>query len=512
VATAAAVLAPPRGHTTSEPLAQLSTVLPLPRHPGTIAILSLAEGRSDESPDGQQYATAAIVDGLGWELSRGLARTPGIRVTDRASVRILADAGADVKGLGRRLGVTTVLEWNLRRRDSLIDVDARLVRTSDGRDLWSHVYERSVGKVGAIPEEIRRSVAGVLGLGRADSAMARRGVTNDLVAYDLFLRGVFASSKYTPAGQEEAVGLFRQAIARDSGFALAYACLAYAEMKTWSGAPADGWRRAKPLVAKALELDSTLAFAHRMAGWNAMWQERDWPAAERHFGRALALDSSDVWTYHQYAAFLAATGRMEEGLAVIRRATTLDPISSFTATEVGFHLYLNRRYTDAIAVLERAEAADTVWEQMMPMVLGRAYLAVGRYDDAIRELRRAGLQTSDGFEAPALLAYAFGSAGRTREVRPLVSQYVERARASSARPLDLVAVHLGLGDTARALDWVEQIPRDRGSRFYLLSEPMFDPIRGSPRFRRVLESLGLGAAADRADSIRAERASRTDRS
>jgi Flp pilus assembly protein TadD len=221
-----------------------------------------------------------------------------------------------------------------------------------------------------------------------------------------------------------------------------------------------------------------------------MWQDRDWAAAERHLSRALALDSSDIWTYHQYAAFLAATGRMEEGLAMMRRATALDPFSSFTATEVGFHLYWNRRYTDAIAVLERAEA-DTVWSQMIPMVLGRAYLAVGRYDDAIREFRHAGQQTSDGFEAPALLAYALGTAGRTRDARALVSQYVERARASSARPLDLVAVHLGIGDTARALDWVEQIPGDRGSRFYLLSEPMFDPIRGSARFRRVLETLGL---------------------
>lgn len=197
---------------------------------------------------------------------------------------------------------------------------------------------------------------------------------------------------------------------------------------------------------------------------------------------------------------------------MIRRATALDPLSSFTATEVGFHLYLNRRYTDAIAVLERAEAADTVWWRTMPMVLGRAYLAVGRYDDAIREFRHAGLQTADGFEAPALLAYALGSAGRTQEARPFVSQYVERARASSARPLDLVVVHLGLGDTARALDWLEHIPGDRSSRFYLLSEPIFDPIRGSARFRRVLENLGLGAAADRANSIRAARASRTDRS
>ena len=96
-----------------------------------------------------------------------------------------------------------------------------------------------------------------------------------------------------------------------------------------------------------------------------------------------------------------------------------------------------------------------------------------------------------------MLAYALGIAGRTQEARALAGQYDERARASSARPMDLVAVHLGLGDTARALDWLEQIPDDKGSRFYLLSDPMFDPIRGSARFQRVIKQLGLGEAAKR---------------
>jgi tetratricopeptide (TPR) repeat protein len=506
VAAAAVLVGAQRRHTTTEPLAQLSTVIPLPPRPGAIAIYSPTEDRSDESLEGTQYLDAPNVGGFRDELIRGLSATPGIRVTWRPSVRIVYEAGADVRAMGQRLGVAAVLEWNLHRRDSLSNVDARLIRAADGRVLWSHVYPRPAGEVGSIPEEIRRSVAGALGLGGADSAMVGRGATTDLVAYDLYLRGQHAASN------DEAVGLFGKAIARDSGFALAYARLAELYMWTWTGAPADRWDRAKPLVAKALELDSTLALAHRMAGWIAMWQDRDWAAAERHLSRALALDSSDVPTYHQYAAYLAATGRMEEGLAIARRATAVDPVSSITATEVGLHLYWNRDYAEAIAVLERALVVDTIWWQQMPMVLGRAYLAVGRYDDAIREFRRAGLQSSEGFEAPALLAYALGISGRTHEANALVGQYTQRAAASSARPMDLVAVHLGLGDTARALDWVEQIPGDRSARFYLLSEPMFDPIRGSARFRQVLEHLGLGAAADRADSLRAERARSTGRS
>jgi tetratricopeptide (TPR) repeat protein len=378
-------------------------------------------------------------------------------------------------------------------------VDARLVRVSDARDLWSHVYERPVGEAGAIVEQIRRSVTRALGLGQGDSPSLRRGATTDVVAYDYYLRALDADGKDQ---RDEAVHLLGRAIARDSGFALAYARLADLYMSAWAGAPADRWGQVRPLVEKALELDSTLALAHRTAGWIAMWQDRDWDTAERHLSRSLALDSSDVWTYYRYAACLAATGRTVESLSIARRATRIDPISSTSATEVGLHLYWNRRYDEAIAVLERAKVVDNYWWQKMPMVLGRAYLATGRYQDAIREFRRAGVQTSEGFEAPALLAHALGRAGRIQEANVLITQYWDRARAASARPVDLAVAYLGMADTARALDWVERIPGDTGSRFYLLNEPIFDSVRGTPRFRRVLEALGLGAAATRADSIR----------
>jgi tetratricopeptide (TPR) repeat protein len=262
-------------------------------------------------------------------------------------------------------------------------------------------------------------------------------------------------------------------------------------MRTWSEAGTDRLSRVKPLLVKALQLDSTLAYAHRLAGSIAMWLDRDWPLAERHLSRALALDSSDVRNYHWYAAYLATTGRTDEGLALARRATALDPVSSVSAVEVGISLYWNRRYAEAMAVLERAMQVDTIWTPIVPITLARAYLAAGRYDDSIRHLRRAGLQSSFGFEAPALLAYTLGIAGRTEEARALAAQYLERARASSARPADLAAVHLGLRDTAQALQWVEQIPDDRNSTFYLPSEPIFDPLRGSPRFQRILERLNL---------------------
>jgi serine/threonine protein kinase len=232
VAAAAILAAPGRPSPRDRlPLAQVSTVLPPSPPPGAIAILPFAEGPADESLDGRHYLKEGITEGVSDELIRGLSSTPGIRVTNRASVRILVDSGADIRTLGRRLGVTAVLEWALRRSDSLAVVTARLLQASDERELWSDVYQRPVGELGVIPEEIRRSVTGAL-LGRAKSAEGERLPTSDMVAYDLYLRGRFAYSKWTPAGLDEAAVLFRQAIARDSGFALAYAWLANVYMRT----------------------------------------------------------------------------------------------------------------------------------------------------------------------------------------------------------------------------------------------------------------------------------------
>jgi tetratricopeptide (TPR) repeat protein len=158
-------------------------------------------------------------------------------------------------------------------------------------------------------------------------------------------------------------------------------------------------------------------------------------------------------------------------------------------------LFARRRYAESIAVLEHALARDTMWSRTH-VALGRSYLAVGRYDEAIRQLRRTGYEFA-AFEPSALLANALGVAGHRAEARRMVDDLEARARGSYVRPVDLVAAHLGLGDTARALDWAERIPDDRGSMSFLLGDPMFDTIRQTPRFTRVLERMGLGDAARR---------------
>jgi tetratricopeptide (TPR) repeat protein len=183
----------------------------------------------------------------------------------------------------------------------------------------------------------------------------------------------------------------------------------------------------------------------------------------------------------------------------------MDPVSSATATHIGLHLLWLRRYDESIAVLERALAADSTWKRTA-LVLARAYLAVGRYDDALARLGRKSYDYA-AFDPEAVHTYAIGAAGRTEEARARIARMETLARGTYVRPIDLVIAHLGVRDTARALHWTERIPDDRGSMFFLISDPIFDPIRDAPRYGRVLERLGLAEAARRARAAEARRAS-----
>ena len=438
-----------------------------------------------------------LTEGMTSEVMLQLASVPQLRVADPVALLIASKGGADVRTIAARLGTAALLRGTVRHADGRMLVTAELLESEHGKRLWSRSYDRPSSDALAIAEDIRREVTTELGVA-TPAQSAQRSTARarpDSAAYDLYLRGRFAYDQRTPAGLAEAGVYFREAIAHDSSFARAYIGLADVLQSAQESRADERYRRAKPLVARALALDSTLAEAHRSAGWMAMWYDRDWAAAERHLRRALALDPSNIWMYHSLAAYFSAVGRTEESLALTRQATAIDPVSSATATHIGLHLFWNRRYDEAIAVLEHALTVDTTWKRTHA-VLGRAYLAVGRNDDAIRALRRTGYEYA-AFSPEASLAYGLGVTGHTAEARDITDRLEQRARGSYVRPVDLVAAHLGLGDTARALDWAERIPDDRGSMIFVFSEPMYDAIRDTPRFRRVIARLGLPATAPR---------------
>ena len=497
-AGAAAIISGRRPSATPLAVAQPSTGVPAVRREPFIAFIPfVASGQGDRT-----YLT----DGINAEVTLRLASMRTIRVAEPRSLRIASQGETDIRVIGKRLGVAVVLRGTVQHDGDRLHITAQLLRASDGRPLWSKTYHPATDDAVATAEAIRRDVAAALQVDATDATgWVQVRATEDPVAYDLYLRGRFAYNRRTPTGLAEAAVYFREAIARDSGFARAYVGLADVYSAPQSSNPRERYLRAKPLLAHALARDSMLAEAHRAAGWIAMWYDRDWESAERHLRRAVELDPNNIWNYHSLAGYYAAAGRMDESMATTRLATAIDPVSSATMTHVGMHLLWQRRFDESIAVLERALTVDSTWKRT-EAVLARAYLAVGRYDDALRLLRKTGYEYA-AFDPDAILTYGLGVSGHTAEARQRLDKMEAVARGAYARPMDLVVAHLGVGDTARALDWLERIPDDRGSMFFLLTEPLFDPIREMPRYQGVLERLGLGDAARRMRANAAMRAS-----
>lgn len=316
--------------------------------------------------------------------------------------------------------------------------------------------------------------------------------TADPVAESLYVRAMALLETRSPSDLEQAAINLRTAIARDSNFARAYAGLARVVSLAPANRSADRYARIKPLLERAVAIDSTLPDVLHTLGWIALWYDRDLLRAEHLLRRALALEPNDPWKYHYYAAWLSLVGRIDEAVDLERQAMVIDPRGAATATHVGMHLTRQGKYDEAIALLERTLARDSTWPRTH-VVLGRAYLSAGRHQEAIRHLRRDNYEFA-GFDPAAMLAYGLGIAGQREEARAITRDFEHKAREGYLNPINLIACYLGLGEIEKALDWAERIPGDAGLLWFPRSDLMYEPLFSEPRFRRVLEQVGLDSA------------------
>ena len=325
---------------------------------GSIAVLPFVNMAG--LPD-QEYFS----DGMTEELIAALSRVEGLKVAARTSAFQFKGRAADIREVGELLGVATVLEGSVRRAGDRLRVRAQLIDGADGYHLWSETYEQRLGDVFAVQDEISREIVVVLSerLSAPLQSPATTGSTQNVEAFELYLRGRYFANMRSEEGLDRANELFQRAIDTDPTYARAYAGLADSWIGPSRSLTSERFRRGEAAALKALELDSTLAEAHTSLGWIRMWQDRDWAAAERHFERAITSEPGHVWAHQWYAAYLLAVGRLDDGIASIGRAHRLDPLSLTTGTHVGTHYLLARRYEEAIPAYLEVLELDPEFQQ-----------------------------------------------------------------------------------------------------------------------------------------------------
>jgi serine/threonine-protein kinase len=440
-------------------------------------------------------------DGLTEELITSLSQVEGLRVAARTSSFQFKGANADVREVGRRLDVGAVIEGSVRKSGNRMRIAAQLVSAADGYQLWSQAYDRELTDVFAVQEEIARAIVEALRmrLRVAEGAALSVAPTGDVEAYDLYLKGRFAWNQRTDAAMTEAVRYLEQAVARDSGFARAWAALAdaYILLVPYAGASReDTWPKARAAAQRALTLDSTLAEAHTSLAYGSMIYAWDWDAAEASFRRAIAADPDYATAHHWYADFLAGRGRLEEGAREMERAHELDPLSRIIGIELGWIYYQMRRNDEAEAQIRRTLALDPNYPHGS-LNLGLVFMAQGRYAEAIQALRRAIELGGDYDLQYAALIQAHARAGDRATALRLMSELTGRANRGEFGPFTLAVAYGSLGEIDRAMALLHRAIDERDIFMpEIFFDPLLDPLRRDPRFREVEERMGVARASE----------------
>jgi TolB-like protein/Flp pilus assembly protein TadD len=446
---------------------------------------------------GGDTANIYFAQGLADELTTALARVPGLRVAASSSAFSFGGGGADARRVGRALRVGAVLEGRVRRDGNRLRVVARLTDTQSGLLLWTNSYEREARDVFAVQDELARDIVTALQPalrgGRAAAplplaAAPARGVTRNPAAYDLYLRGRFFLVRRGPF-VARSIPYFEQAIALDPDFARAWAQLgiAWSVLPLYSPVrPDTAMPRARFAYETALRLDPASAEAHTAAGFVRMFAG-DWPGAAAQFERAIALDSAYPEPHRPYTSTLGMMGRIDDAIAQGRRALALDPVNSITASVLCYMLVAGRRYEEAVAIGRRGVELDSTsplaWSN-----IAVAELFAGRRDRALAAVN----QTAWIPNTVAPIAYVIGATASRDSVASLVRR-LEGERDNASAVTAIAWAWLAAGDTARALDALERMARDRAPVAFqsAFSHPAYDPVRGSTRFAAVVRSYGL---------------------
>jgi serine/threonine protein kinase/Tfp pilus assembly protein PilF len=304
----------------------ISEELPSKKKPRpSIAVLPFTNLSADKE---QEF----FCDGMAEEIINALTHVEGLRVVARTSAFVFKDKCEDIREIGKKLNVETLLEGSVRKAGNRLRISAQLINVADGYHLWSEKYDRDMEDIFAVQDEISLAIVAKLKvrlLGEERAAIMKRH-TEDVEAHNFYLQGRYFWNKRTKGGLKKAIEYFKLAAEKDPDYALAYAGLAdvYNVLPGyWILSREEAYPKAKEAALRALELDDRLAEAHTSLADVKYNFENDLEGAEQEFKRAMALNPGYATAHHWYSIFLRHMDRFEEAVKEGKHALELDPLS-----------------------------------------------------------------------------------------------------------------------------------------------------------------------------------------
>jgi TolB-like protein/Tfp pilus assembly protein PilF len=429
-----------------------------------------------------------LADGMAEDILIQLAQVPDLLVPARTSSFYFKGKPTKIPDIARELGVTHVLEGSIRRSGDHLRVTAQLVRADTGYQLWSETYDRDWQDVFKLQDDIANAVVQALQIKLAGGELSRRkGGTQNLAAYQLYLQAVSANAQYTSSSLDAGGEYLDQAIKLDPSYGLAWARLAAnALLKTLSGMlnPTDGSERARQQAQHALQLSPDLAEAHGSLGY-AFMLNWDWAAAETELQRAVAVDPTNPDALRSAGNLSSALGRWDDAERQFRAALARDPLNTFTIGALGDVYYKTGRYAEAEAmgrkVLELAPGIS--WFRQ---ATGAALLQQGKAEAALAMVQQDVDESSRLVYLPIMLQANGRKAEADEALQALIARWGDRQAF-------YVAMNYAYrGDHDLALQWLERAYQQKDPYFKnIVGEPLFKNLADDPRYEAFLRKLKL---------------------
>ena len=463
---------------------------PIPR---SVSVLPFDElGSSSESE--RRY----LANGLTQELTAELARLQGLKVvvgrfSPPAVSASAARAALDPISTGSSLHVESLLKGSVRQSGAQYRIAVQLIRSRDGRELWSGVYTADVSDIPSVEEQIVHHTADALRLpwsASIDEQWARRHIENP-EAHDLYLQARYLWSKRDADSMRRSVELFQEAIAKDPSYARAYAGLAdsYGVMAVNGQMPtAKSIPLAREASAKALQLDPTLAEPHATLGLLKFEFDWDFAGAQEEFSRCLALNPGYATGHHWAGLNFIAMGKFESADAELRKAQELDPLSPMISEGLFENYYAWHHFDEAIQTIRALIARNPTEYAPFSWAIGASYVAKGMYPEA-EVIYRDQVERSPEDINLMRLAYLQALEGNRTAARATLER-IERKPDPMVGPDSFAKVHLALGDTDTAIAYLQQEYREHSpSVTNMRDDPEFAPLHGDPRFQQLLHDI-----------------------
>jgi serine/threonine-protein kinase len=455
-----------------------------------LAVLPLANLSGDPE---QEYLVAGMHDALVGEL----ARIKALRVISRSSVLPYRNKPKKLVEVGRELNVGAVVEGAVTRAGDRVRVQVQLVNVrGDERLLFSRSYERSIEESLQLNGEIARELARAMQVAvtPAEQAGLMRSRTGTREAYEAYLRALHSLNKMTPESFQKALGYLHEAVDRDPADPVLYSGLAfvYSQRAHGPGDPREDFPLAKAAAERALRLDETLSDPrHTLARIRLYW---DWEldAAGEDLRRAIELNPNLAAAHADYSWWLVLARRYDEAIAQMNRAQAIDPLEPTWPTwQAWIHLWNTGNFAEGERQARRALSMNPEFS-LGWCLLAWTQAAMQQHAAAIESAQRAAQNPSFRFG----LGLVHAMSGDAAEARLVAAEL-----AKKPSPMDvwmLAEIYGALGDRAAAIQWLERAHAMRFSYIpWILETPSFHSLRGEPRFEAMVRDLGVPLRADR---------------